>query len=60
MAYFGNRPKKPGSVPGAASGFQDQKELAHRRGVRGRLERRLKDGRRERAGRNTRQMRSAR
>jgi hypothetical protein len=28
--------------------------------MRGRLERRLKDGRRERAGRNTRQMRSAR
>jgi hypothetical protein len=60
MAYFGNRPKKPGSVPGAASGFQDQEKLTHRRAIRGRIERRLKDGRRERAGRNTRAMRSAR
>lgn len=60
MAYFGNRPKKPGSVPGAASGFQEQRNAGRAKAARGRLERRLKDGRRERAGRNTRQMRSAR
>lgn len=60
MAYFGRKPEKPGSKPGAASGFQTEEQMAHRRAVRGRLERRLKDGRRERAGRNTRAMRSAR
>lgn len=57
MAYFGRKPEKPGSKPGAASGFQTEEQMAHRRAVRGRVERRLKDGRRER---NTRAMRSAR
>lgn len=60
MAYFGRRPEKPGSTPGAGSGFAEQKEQTHRRAVRGRLERRLKDGRRERAGRNLRTARAAR
>lgn len=60
MAYFGRKPEKPGSKPGAASGFAEQEEMTRRRAIRGRVERRLKDGRRERAGRNVRQMRSAR
>lgn len=60
MAYFGRKPEKPGSTPGAGSGFAEQEEMTRRRGVRGRIERRLKDGRRERAGRNLRAARAAR
>lgn len=60
MAYFGRKPEKPGSKPGAASGFPEEREMTHRRADRGRLERRLKDGRRERAGRNLRAARAAR
>lgn len=57
MANFGVRPAKPGSVPGSQAGFKEERQQAHRRAVRGRIERRLKDGRRERS---LRAMRSAR
>lgn len=57
MANFGVRPAKPGSVPGSQSGFTEERQQAHRRAVRGRIERRLKNGRRERS---LRAMRSAR
>lgn len=60
MANFGARPAKPGSVPGSQSGFTEERQQAHRRALRGRIERRLKNGRRERSGRSLRAMRSAR
>lgn len=60
MAYFGNRPDKPGSVPGSQSGFVQERQEAHRRAVRGRVERRLKNGRAERGGRGARTLRAAR
>lgn len=60
MAYFRNRPKKPGSRPGAGSGFEEERQEAHRRRTAKRLERGLKVGRPGRPGRNLRAARAAR
>lgn len=62
MAYFGRSPKKPGSVPGAASGGAEQDALARAHGItervsRGRTERLVrapKPGRAVRAQRKAR------
>lgn len=60
MAYFGNKPAKPGSKPGAGSGFAEREQIAHRRAVIKRLERGLTGGRSPRAGRAGRNLRTAR
>jgi len=60
MAYFGRKPRKPGSTPGAGSGQTEQDRQAHRRAVVQRLQRRLSDGRPDRAGRQGRNIRNAR
>lgn len=44
MAYFGRKPEKPGSVPGAGSGHAEQEQVARvqavgRKVARGRVER---------------------
>lgn len=59
MAYFGRRPEKPGSVPGAGSGFEVQQE---RRAVKrvARIIRKAKDVRQERSLRFNRAARKAR
>ena len=59
MAYFGRKPKKPGSVPGAASGGSEQEKTAKVRGIarqaaRGRLERSLRSNRTNRTERGKR------
>jgi hypothetical protein len=54
MAYFGRKPEKPGSVPGAASGGAEQERAARRRGAVQRLARRAADGRAVRNARSAR------
>lgn len=59
MAYFGRKAKKPGSVPGAASGGPEERAVARltglvRKAVRGRQER---PSRANRAARNERRAR---
>ncbi len=56
MALFGHKAKKPGSVPGAASGGPEKDVLARARGVgrkvsRGRVERSVKAARTQRSQR---------
>jgi len=57
MAYFGRKPKKPGSVPGAASGFA-QKERIERAELS--VERRVSQSRPERAARPGKALRAVR
>lgn len=56
MAYFGRSPKKPGSVPGAASGNPEKERLGTLRSIG----RQISRGRRERAGRPLRAGRTER
>lgn len=57
MAYFGRRPKKPGSVPRSQSGFQQERRMERfQRGV----ERLVGQARPERPGRELRTIRAAR
>lgn len=60
MAYFDRKPKKPGSVPGAASGFVQERRQERAEAALERLGRRLKAGRPERAGRALRGAREGR
>lgn len=60
MAFFGRKPKKPGSVPGSQSGGVQERQQARVRGIVQRVERRLSAGRPERAGRADRTGRKAR
>lgn len=62
MAFFGRKPKKPGSVPGAASGGPEQDAMARlsglvRRGAQGRAARQTRTARVFRALRNERRAR---
>lgn len=57
MAYFGRKPKKPGSVPGSQSG-NVQKERLER--VQAAVRRAVSEPRAERAGRALRTLRNAR
>lgn len=63
MAYFGRKPKKPGSVPGAANGFV-QKERVQRLGAAVRRltsqPRAVRPGRASKAVRAARSQRSGR
>lgn len=54
MANFGHKPKKPGSVPGAASGGKEKRAEARVRGVVQRAVRAQAAGRAGRAQRNGR------
>jgi len=54
MAYFGKKPEKPGSVPGAASGGKEKRQAERVRGVVGRL------ARAQNAGRQVRGLRTGR
>lgn len=56
MAYFGRKPDKPGSVPGAASGGPEQDVLGTLRGIG----RKVARGRAERSGRAVRANRAER
>lgn len=60
MAYFGRSPKKPGSVPGAASGGKEQRQREEIRGGLERLERAFATGRQPRPRRADRAVRNAR
>lgn len=57
MTFFGRKPKKPQSVPGAASGGAQEVQRARARGIAGRVQRRLAAGRPERADRTGRKAR---
>jgi hypothetical protein len=57
MANFGKKPKKPGSVPGAASGGKEKKAAARVRGVVGRAVRVQAAGRPARVNRAVRSAR---
>lgn len=57
MAYFGRKPKKPGSVPQSQSGFEQEERLER---VLGRLERGVEAGRPARSGRAVRALRGGR
>lgn len=57
MAYFGRKPQKPGSVPGAGSGFEEQERQER---VGGAIARRVDQGRPSRAGRALKAVRGAR
>jgi hypothetical protein len=54
MANFGKKPKKPGSVPGAASGGKEQRVKSQARGFAARVVRELKYGRQARNSRSGR------
>lgn len=54
MPYFGRKPKKPGSVPGAASGGQPRKDQVE---ARGRVQRPERPGKILRAARSERSAR---
>lgn len=56
MAYFGRKPKKPGSVPGAASGGPEQEALGKLSG----LGRKVAGGRQARSSRTLRNVRTNR
>jgi hypothetical protein len=65
MAYFGRKPKKPGSVPGAASGGAEVRQTARlfglvRKAMGGRQERKGRPGHAVRAQRARRNERGAR
>lgn len=57
MAFFGRKPKKPGSVPGSASGFTQERRAERLSAVVERLE---SAGRPSRPGRASRALRAAR
>lgn len=59
MAYFGRKPKKPGSTPGAGSGSEFQATLAGAKRV-ARAVRRFNRGREERPEASARALRMAR
>jgi len=56
MAYFGRKPEKPGSVPGAASGGKESDTAGKLRSVG----RQVARGRQARSTRNIRSQRGAR
>jgi len=58
MAYFGRKPRKPGSTPGAGSG--EGEPQTNRRAISRRINRELAAGRPDRAGRQGRNVRNAR